>query len=241
MLGTIVVATIVGFALSAGVVIYAAHGNPASLSGKHGPGLFPVALGGLIAYLPIVAVIARMLPWLAHRSLSALGLRLPTLRDVGIAAGSAVLMLMTVLAVAELQSSLLSEPPHQQVMELFKQARHDAGYYLLLSIAVVFAPFVEELVFRGFIFNAFLKYVPFATSMLASGAIFSAMHVFSGGEPQYSVFFPLFAGGMILAWVYYQTGSLTASMLTHGLFNGAQLLSLLIAQLASHAAPHARP
>ena len=39
---------------------------------------------------------------------------------------------------------------------------------------------------------------------------------------------PLAVGGVVLALVYYRSGSLIASMLTHGLFNAATFVAVTV-------------
>jgi membrane protease YdiL (CAAX protease family) len=95
--------------------------------------------------------------------------------------------------------------------------------YGLIATAVFFAPFVEELIFRGFIFNALLRYVPVGIAAAVSGIIFGLAHF------DRAAFFPLACGGVVLAIVYYRTGSLVSSMLTHGTFNAANVVLVLIA------------
>jgi len=72
---------------------------------------------------------------------------------------------------------------------------------------------MEEFIFRGFLFNALLRYMPLWSAAVVSGLIFGISH----GSP--TAFLPLAASGVVLAYVYARSGSLTASMLTHALFN----------------------
>jgi len=80
-------------------------------------------------------------------------------------------------------------------------------------LAVVIAPFVEELMFRGFLFNTILRYTPVWAAATLSGIVFGLSH------GSLTAFVPLAGSGIVLAYVYYVTGSLPASMLTHALFN----------------------
>ena len=80
------------------------------------------------------------------------------------------------------------------------------------------APIFEELAFRGFIFNALLRYLPLWLAVVLSAAVFGLAH--GVGQPGNSgALFPLAAGGAVLALVYYYSRSLTASMITHATFN----------------------
>jgi membrane protease YdiL (CAAX protease family) len=100
---------------------------------------------------------------------------------------------------------------------------HDRNLiYGLIILAVFIAPVVEEVIFRGFVFNAFLRYVPVGLAAIASGVIFGLAHF----DP--TAFFPLSCGGIVLALVYYRTGSLISSMLTHGTFNAVNVVLVLV-------------
>jgi len=72
---------------------------------------------------------------------------------------------------------------------------------------------MEEFVYRGFLFNALLRYAPVWIAALVSGLLFGISH------GSLSAFLPLAASGVVLAYVYQRSGSLTASMISHALFN----------------------
>ena len=96
------------------------------------------------------------------------------------------------------------------------------GRGLLASIVVLtlLAPFAEEVFFRGFIYGALRKRFPVRGAMLASAAIFAAMH----GDP--GVIIPIFVTGFLLAWVYERTGSVWPAVAAH---TGQNLLALYVA------------
>ena len=81
-------------------------------------------------------------------------------------------------------------------------------------LSLVFAPVVEELFFRGFIFGGLRGRWGLLPAALASGFLFSLTH----GDP--TVFVPFTAVGILFAWGYAYSGSLFASMVAHFLFNG---------------------
>lgn len=175
----------------------------------------------LIAYVPILLFGLIAVPVVARRSLVALGLRIPTLRDILGGVLGAIAMFAVVSLVAAAQSVFTGEH-EQSVVRLFEQSHNGPTLVWFVAITVAFAPFVEEFVFRGFVFNALLRWMPFVWAAAASGAIFAASHA----DPY--ALLPLSCGGAVLATVYYRTGSLVASMITHGLFNGASLFLILV-------------
>lgn len=170
-----------------------------------------------IAYVPIVAYGLIAVPFVARRSLGELGLRRPTLWDLFAGVLGAVAMFVTVSLFAAVQSAFVGE--HEQaVVKLFEHANDGPTLAWFVVITIAAAPFVEEFVFRGFLFNALLRRMPFAAAALLSGLLFAASHA----DPYALV--PLTFGGAVLATIYYRSGSLVASMIAHGAFNGTSLV-----------------
>jgi membrane protease YdiL (CAAX protease family) len=100
----------------------------------------------------------------------------------------------------------------------------------LLMLAAVFAPLVEEIVFRGVLYRHLRERLgvlgPFASFMmaaLASSALFAAIH------PQGIVFAPILAGlGFAFCIARELRGSLIAPMVAHGI-NNALIVGLNVA------------
>lgn len=180
-----------------------------------------LVIGQLISYAPILAIALTLLPSAACRSLSALGLRAPRFRDIGIGIIGALAMYVVAGLAAVLQAKLFHIAGKQQAVALFSTTHDETLILGMVAIAVFFAPFVEELVFRGFFFNALLRRMPVGFAIALDGIIFGAAHF----DPNAS--FPLMCGGMVLAAVYYRTGSLAASMFTHGTFNFISVVLVL--------------
>lgn len=95
--------------------------------------------------------------------------------------------------------------------------------YILWSGCVV-APLFEEIVHRGFIFNALASRFGTVAGVLVSSTIFSAIH---GYPLQGSV--SVFGFGVISALLYRATGSLGASVLLHSASNFSSLLGYWLA------------
>ena len=88
------------------------------------------------------------------------------------------------------------------------------------------APIVEELVFRGFLFNALLRYSPVAIAAVLSALVFGIAH------GSWSAFAPLAGAGLVLAVVYYRTGALSASMIAHAGFNAIAVVGFFFFKTA---------
>jgi membrane protease YdiL (CAAX protease family) len=169
--------------------------------------------GQLASYVVIVPTLFFVLPWLARRSLRDLGLRPIGGRAVGVALLGAVAMYAVTIGLANVEFAVTHQKPQEAATALFSSS-HDTLLTLAFAVlAIAIAPFVEELTFRGFLFNALLRYSPVWVAATISGMVFGLSH----GSP--SAFVPLAGSGIVLAYVYYLTGSLPASMLTHAIFN----------------------
>lgn len=90
------------------------------------------------------------------------------------------------------------------------------------TAAVVGAPIAEELLFRGYLFGGLAVRWGFWPAALLSGALFSANHLDPGS------FLPFWGIGVLLAWLFWRTGTLWASMLTHFCFNAISFALLAV-------------
>jgi membrane protease YdiL (CAAX protease family) len=172
-----------------------------------------IAIGQYVSYLPLLLVLLIAMPWLSRRSLGELGLR--GFGRTTIIAGvlGAIAMYVVTIGVANVQFLFTHQKPEETAISLFTSTHDTALIVTFTFLAAIVAPFMEEFVFRGFLFNALLRYMPVWVAAVISGIIFGASH----GSP--TAFLPLAASGVVLAYVYERSGSLTASMLTHALFN----------------------
>jgi membrane protease YdiL (CAAX protease family) len=178
----------------------------------------------ILGYVPILGYMAVVLPLLSRRSIfEILGTFGATELFAGF--GGAVLMWLVVIAVGAAEAAIFGKPPEQNAIRLFQNSHPGLWLDLMAIVAVTLAPFVEELIFRGFIFNALWRRFPFAVSAAISGLVFGAAHGQAAG------ILPLAAGGIVLAGVYARTGSLWSSMITHGSFNAITLTLLLLSQV----------
>jgi len=207
--------------LGFGAVFIAFLGQKAVLRPSAGTAL---AVQTFAVYVPVLLVLGSLLPLLARRSLRDLGLRAPTLGEIGWGAAGAVTMFVVIEAVGALEEHLVHTKISETAVDLLKSTRGPM-IYLFAAFACVAAPFVEEMVFRGFLLNAFLRYTPPVVAVLLSGALFGLAH----GDPHsVAAMLPLAAGGLVLGALYYRTGSLAVSMIAHGTFNLLSVIGLLV-------------
>ncbi len=98
------------------------------------------------------------------------------------------------------------------------------GLILTLIATAVIAPIAEELFFRGFVYGGLRGRIGTLGAMLVSTVFFTALHF------TLDQFIPIFALGLILAWLYERTGSLYPGMLLHSSNNAISLILLAIAR-----------
>lgn len=92
----------------------------------------------------------------------------------------------------------------------------------IVVFALVEAPFLEEIVFRRFLFRACHRCMPLWPAIILSGCMFALMHLNA------LVFIPLVFVGGAFSWLYWRTGRLTAAMFAHFLFNATNVVLLLL-------------
>ncbi len=187
---------------------------------------WPLLAATFASYVVALAILFAALPLLAHRSLRELGLRMPRLDDLGWGIGGALAMVAVAALVGSLQERVFHLKADEVQVQMLRAARGSlvGGFVFLACVA---APFFEELTFRGFVFNALLRYLPVWLAVILAGAVFGLAHWLPGNL---GAIVPLAAVGMVLAAIYYRTASLVAVMLAHAFFN----LLTVAAVLALH-------
>jgi len=103
-----------------------------------------------------------------------------------------------------------------------------------LSLTVLFAPIVEELVFRGAFYRYFRSKGMYWMPMILSASAFSLIHIgvaLSSGHYTELWFFPLYATlGVFLSVAYEKTGNIFGPILLHFSYNALGMLIALIAR-----------
>jgi uncharacterized protein len=128
------------------------------------------------------------------------------------ALGWALLGFLTYMILSALYAQLV-EPPDDDLLDQLG-ATSSTGLAILSGIFVIgVAPFVEELFFRGFVYQSLKRQMGVWGAALSSGLIFGAIHF----KPEFLV--PLAILGVLLALLLERTGSLWPCILVHGLNN----------------------
>jgi uncharacterized protein len=152
-----------------------------------------------------------------QRSLGAdFGFRIRLLDAKSLAFGALLEVLLSLALLPILQ--LDPDAQHQQLLSDLEENLDAATVVLFFLGAVVFAPIVEELLFRGVLLRALLRKFSPATAIVASSVVFALVHYV--GDPNTLPFLPALAGlGAVLAVVTLRTGDLSTAIWIHAGFN----------------------
>ncbi len=154
-----------------------------------------------------------------HRPvLSSLGWRKPHVNLAWIAGGGIVLAF-----VLSALGSLLKAPKIALPFE--KLTNTPASLAFFAVVAIVLAPFFEELFFRGFVQPLLSRTFGTIAGILITAALFGALHGFEYSWVwQYAVFISL--AGAVFGWLRARTNSIVPSTVMHGCFNAVSVVAL---------------
>lgn len=146
------------------------------------------------------------------------------------------LMLLPVIWIATLlwsqvlsglqKAGIIEEFAPQELITLFQGGGDWPAMLILVLLAVIVAPVVEELIFRGCIYRFLKSQTTLLGAQLTSGIVFASLH------GNLLSFVPLIVVGIILARVYEKSGSLTVAIWFHAFFNAFSLLMLYVTSLS---------
>jgi membrane protease YdiL (CAAX protease family) len=114
----------------------------------------------------------------------------------------------------------------QELITLFQEGGDPLAIGLLVVMAVVLAPVVEETIFRGCIYRFLKSQTTLVPAQIISGCFFSFMHW------NLLSFVPLVLVGIFLARIYEKSGNIMVSMWFHAFFNAFSLLMLFITSMS---------
>ncbi|MGH7145759.1 MAG: lysostaphin resistance A-like protein [Planctomycetota bacterium] len=118
--------------------------------------------------------------------------------------------------------SLHEEAGRVSIEQLMGQG--SLGPIVLFVAAVILAPIMEELFFRGFLYGALRRWMGAPAAVVLSAAIFASLHP----TPNH---LPIFFLGMYLAYNYEKSGNLGSSMAVHLMHNLIQTILMGLVML----------
>jgi len=170
----------------------------------------------------------RGLEWPAIRSY--LGVRRPTLRDLGVIVAGYVAIIGLLIAVVAVVLQFLPTPAENQGAATFAQ-RPELIPVGIVVMYLVIGP-CEEFLYRGVVQNRLRERLPAVPAILIAAAIFALVHVaaLAGSPAAVAVTVSiLLVPGIVLGAVYEYTGNLVVPWLLHSTHNSVLLAALLLA------------
>ncbi|MBE7536084.1 MAG: CPBP family intramembrane metalloprotease [Anaerolineales bacterium] len=174
-----------------------------------------ILFGELIYLLPVLVILAAKRIGLSH-----LGFKKFDSLTMGLGCGLIVISYPIIIAHNMLLTFLGVNTQGEAVMKMFSELK--SPVWLILA-AVIVAPLVEEIFFRGFLFQGFRQRYGWIAALLLSSGIFAASHL----DPV--SFIPTFILGVVLGYVYHRSNSLWPSVILHFLNNGFAMGAMLVA------------
>jgi membrane protease YdiL (CAAX protease family) len=105
---------------------------------------------------------------------------------------------------------------------------HGLAIVSAVALALVAAPIVEELFFRGCLFRSLRDRRGFAPAALSSASLFGLVHYIPGPWQDTLLLITIMvATGVGLAWIYERRGNIVAAMAAHATFNVIGLILIL--------------
>jgi uncharacterized protein len=155
--------------------------------------------------LPVVVILAwRRIPW------RSLGFGKFEWKTLGIGCGLLIGGYSVIILYGLLLLAFGIETQGEQIIRVLAELDSPVWFFI---VAVVFAPLVEEIFFRGFLFQGFRERYGWVKAMLLSSAIFAIAHL------DLVVLIPTFVLGNVLAYVYHRSNSVWPGVFLHFLVN----------------------
>ncbi len=121
-------------------------------------------------------------------------------------------------------------PSTQAAVQFLKDVKdHPTLFVINAFLLVVVVPIQEELIFRGYLFNALKGFFPFSLALPLSALVFGAIHYdITQGFSNFELLTMISTLGMVLGWIYEKEKSLWASIGLHACFNLVGVLVIVI-------------
>jgi len=184
----------------------ALQGSTAGLAQNAG-----ILIAELAYLLPVVAILAwRGIHW-KH-----LGFGKFDWNTMGLGCGLLIAGYLIILLHNVLLQALGVDTQGDEILEIFNKLESPVWFFL---VGAVFAPIVEEIFFRGFLFQGFRQKYGWVNAALLSSAVFAVAHL----DPVALI--PTFVLGAVLAYVYHRSNSVWPGVILHFLVNAFGLCS----------------
>jgi hypothetical protein len=137
---------------------------------------------------------------------------------IGIGAGLGGVLLAGIVSqiIVVIVESITGSPPGDPEQIPLQTENPQGALLVIVGVSVVvLAPLAEEVFFRGFVYPSLRRWARAWPAILLSAVIFSVTHIIP------IVLLPIFALGIVLAWLVERRRSLVPAVVAHMAFNGA--------------------
>lgn len=163
--------------------------------------------------------------WLLHlrrKTFKNLGLTKPRWKDLLYALGGFIVYFLLYVVVATIVKLLVPNLDLEQTQQVgFETARQTSQLIIVFISLVLIPPFVEEILFRGFLYTGLKTKWPKWLAAVVTSFIFAAAHLqFGSGAPLLWVAaIDTFVLSLVLVYLREKTGGLGAPMVLHAMKN----------------------
>ena len=186
--------------LDVGLLVFVSQGHGKQLAQNAG-----IVIAELAYLLPVVLILSwKRIHW-KHLGFGKFNLNTMGLGCGLLVAGYVIILLHNLVLLA-----LGVDTQGDEIFRIFSELESPIWFFL---VGVIFAPIVEEIFFRGFLFQGFRQKYGWVTATLLSSAIFAAGHL----DPVALI--PTFVLGAVLAYVYHRSNSVWPGIILHFLVN----------------------
>lgn len=190
-------------------------------------------LSTLLQNLICVAVPLARIAWIRREPIATIGFttrQWPISIGVGLVTGFLAIGVNIALSLVFLQLFGTQQNQAEQFSALLKPKDYfGQGLFALLTIVV--APFGEETLFRGYLFNALRQNtgrIGLVAAYILSAGMFAAVHLLNVTQGQVALLVPIFVAGLLFAAAMHGTRSLIACVAAHATFNSLSTFVLLL-------------
>ncbi|HEY1170359.1 MAG TPA: type II CAAX endopeptidase family protein [Verrucomicrobiae bacterium] len=122
---------------------------------------------------------------------------------------------------AVMMELLGTKPETQQAVQMLQKTTLPMQQFFFGVMAVVMAPVVEEIFFRGVFYTAIKQTGYRRTALWGSSLLFALIHA------NVMTFLPLTVLALVLVWLYERTGNLLSCIAAHAFFNLVNFVLLI--------------
>ena len=177
---------------------------------------FPIALISVPVNETIILGVTLLLAGYKGASLKKLGLKKVSLRILTIVSVAAVLLFLMGVGISVGEEIVFGPDPMAELLEKSLMPKDSFQLVAMIALSLVLVGPCEELAFRGFVQKGFENSFGKMNGLLIASVLFGLIH---GLNTLYAIV-PAFAAGLVLGYVWQQTGgNTTASALMHGINN----------------------